>query len=1034
MTGGWPNGSEWRKWDLHLHSPTTRLNDLYRPEDGQDVWIEYCRRLHESDVQAFGIADYFSADGYFATVTAYRERYKDCEKVFFPNIELRTNEVVNKDGQHVHIHLLFNSFQPDYRENIEKILGLLETNRTGSGNRKITVRELSKKEDLEAATTTKESLQEALKKTYGPAADHSDYVLIISAVNDGGIRTGGASVSGAKRKEEISDELDKISDAFFGNANNVDHYLRTDRYSNKKEPSKPTPTLTGCDAHSFADLEERLGKVVYGKDQGIVLQPTWIKADLTFEGLKQILFEPANRVFIGEEPEIKRRVKAHQNKYIESLYVSSVEGYTGRCGIWFSGERIPLGKELVAIIGNKGSGKSAVADIIGLLGNSHNQRIAVWPEELFSFLNKQKFRKGNCADNFFGVLHWHDGTTDRQKLSADASESLPERVKYLPQKYLERLCADIEDDEFRSTLKKVIFGYVKQGDRYEQKTFDDLIEYLTGQVNEDIAVRRLELHQANEKVVSIERKLTADYREEVEGKLAIKKQDLQSHRGVVPPAKSQPAPSTQTGSPEATTIERIAVEVEILKQDESQASGEQISAKRSLEDLRRIKQDIERVTTAVAALKRTHEAALSEAGLAFDKIVSLTVDYTGLDQLIGEKVRRVKEIDALLATTEDIEAEVEIPSEREAAIAASIVCRRSALERQKAACIERLAAPQREYQEYVDAMAVWSVGEAALLGDSNDPTPESVRGLELELENVATLYPQELATAKVVRDTISLDIFQKMCGLTVFYDSVKRSIDAEIARHTSDLNDYNISIEAGLRFDPSFYEQFFEFTSQGVKGSFSGIEDGKTFLKGLCESVGNWEDDNEIFRVVNTIVDALHVDQRKTFADEARDVFKQMKGQRSPVELYDYLFGFNYLSTKYDLMVDKKDLSELSPGERGGLLLIFYLMLDKEDIPLVIDQPEDNLDNESVYRILATFNKKAKKRRQIIMVTHNPNLAVGADAEQIIRVSVDKKQGRNEFDFYSGSIENPKLNRAVVDILEGTLPAFDNRRLKYRRR
>jgi predicted ATPase len=99
----------------------------------------------------------------------------------------------------------------------------------------------------------------------------------------------------------------------------------------------------------------------------------------------------------------------------------------------------------------------------------------------------------------------------------------------------------------------------------------------------------------------------------------------------------------------------------------------------------------------------------------------------------------------------------------------------------------------------------------------------------------------------------------------------------------------------------------------------------------------------------------------------------------------------------------------------------------------VIDQPEDNLDNKSVYEMLVTFLKEAKKRRQIIIVTHNPNLAVVADAEQIIHVSIDKKKNKNDFSYKSGSIEDPEINRAVVDILEGTLPAFHNRRLKYRK-
>lgn len=205
-------------------------------------------------------------------------------------------------------------------------------------------------------------------------------------------------------------------------------------------------------------------------------------------------------------------------------------------------------------------------------------------------------------------------------------------------------------------------------------------------------------------------------------------------------------------------------------------------------------------------------------------------------------------------------------------------------------------------------------------------------------------------------------------------------------------------------------------------------------LRGLTDAVADWEDEQQVFAALAEIVEALHTDRREDVSppNVARDVFKQMKAQRSVQELYDYLFGFDYLGTKYDLKVDGKDLSELSPGERGGLLLIFYLMLDRQDIPLVIDQPEDNLDNKSIYETLVTFIKQAKKRRQIILVTHNPNLAVVADAEQIIHVSIHKKDGKHDFDFFSGSIEDARINKAVVDILEGTMPAFDNRRLKYR--
>jgi ABC-type lipoprotein export system ATPase subunit len=84
----------------------------------------------------------------------------------------------------------------------------------------------------------------------------------------------------------------------------------------------------------------------------------------------------------------------------------------------------------------------------------------------------------------------------------------------------------------------------------------------------------------------------------------------------------------------------------------------------------------------------------------------------------------------------------------------------------------------------------------------------------------------------------------------------------------------------------------------------------------------------------------------------------------------------------------------------------------------------------SIYYYLVHFIKKAKQKRQIILITHNPNLAVVCDAEQIVHMSIDK-QNLNKVSFVSGAIENPEIAKKVINILEGTKPAFDNRRLKY---
>jgi energy-coupling factor transporter ATP-binding protein EcfA2 len=1032
-------GSEWRKWDLHLHAPGTKLNNQFRTADGSDVWDAYCRKLHDSDVQAFGIADYFSADGYFTAREKYRARYPSSPKVFFPNIELRTNDVVNEEQEEVNVHLLFNPFRPDHAEKIRSFLSTLKTNKTDAAGRHVKASELKHEKDYAAATTTRVFIQDALADTFGRGADLLDCLLVVTAANNDGIRP----ERGKKRKLLITDELDKLSDAFFGNAANVDYFLKTDRAEDKEEFTKPKPVLSGCDAHSLSDLDERLGQVVSDGGDGIVNEPTWIKADLTYEGLKQIIFEPHNRVFIGAEPEIERRIRENKTRYIESLHITCIDGYRpDQHGAWFCDETIVLGKELVAIIGNKGSGKSAVTDIIGLLGNSHNQSSrspsGQKSEELFSFLNRDKFLKGGCAKHFQGTLTWYEGEPNRKLLDAQAATHLPEKVEYLPQKYLERICANIADDEFRATLNEVIFRYVKPKDRHGKSSLDELIHYRTQQAQDDIARRKQELRQANAAAVSVEKKLTEDYRKELEETIRLKKEDIEAHAKTKPEEKQNPEAGSGTASAESAQVEQLTQRIEALAGQIAKLETEQIEVSASVEELKQVRQSIERAADVLAGLEAKHKTALAAAGLTFGQIVTLSVHYNALDAAVAQKEQRLGQIETLLTSTEDIAAmgrdSVSVQP-RADATAASLVCQKAALEVQKAEIVERLGKPAREYRQYLDELKLWTEREKELRGDDQNYGAETLSGLEKELEKVSTVYRENLRTARAERERISKEVFQKKRGLTQFYNAVKQSIDGEIAKCRAHLGEYDIAIEAGLRFGPCFFDEFLKFINQGAVGSFRGQEDGRAMLRRFADTVDDWEDENQVFAALSTIVEALHADRRDDFSDPypARDVFKQMKGGKTPQELCDYLFGFDYLEPKYDLKVDGKDLSELSPGERGGLLLIFYLMLDRQDIPLVIDQPEDNLDNKSVYEILVTFIKQAKKRRQIILVTHNPNLAVVADAEQIIHVSIDKKDGKHDFDFFSGAIEEPRINQAVVDILEGTLPAFDNRRLKYRR-
>ncbi len=177
-------------------------------------------------------------------------------------------------------------------------------------------------------------------------------------------------------------------------------------------------------------------------------------------------------------------------------------------------------------------------------------------------------------------------------------------------------------------------------------------------------------------------------------------------------------------------------------------------------------------------------------------------------------------------------------------------------------------------------------------------------------------------------------------------------------------------------------------------------------------------------------MEALVRDASNRISGGGEGIRTVLRKDREPVEVYDFIFGLEYLEPKYTLLFQDTQIEQLSPGQRGALLLIFYLLVDKGRNPIVLDQPEENLDNETVVSLLVPVLEQAKQNRQIIMVTHNPNLAVVCDAEQIIFAEFDRKENP-KITYVSGAIEAPIINKHVVTVLEGTKPAFNNRSQKY---
>lgn len=119
-------------------------------------------------------------------------------------------------------------------------------------------------------------------------------------------------------------------------------------------------------------------------------------------------------------------------------------------------------------------------------------------------------------------------------------------------------------------------------------------------------------------------------------------------------------------------------------------------------------------------------------------------------------------------------------------------------------------------------------------------------------------------------------------------------------------------------------------------------------------------------------------------------------------------------------------LSNASAGQKTTAILTFLLAYGKQ--PLLLDQPEDDLDNKLVYDLIVTRLKKTKTNRQVIVVTHNANIPVNADAEHIISMDseTDKVRIKNE-----GTMDNKEIRKEICDVMEGTKYAFEMRAKKY---
>jgi ABC-type lipoprotein export system ATPase subunit len=969
--------------------------------------------LNAAAPTVFCVMDYFTFDGYLA-LRQYLKRADavSLEKIVFPGIELR---VESPTDFRLNIHCIFSDettdqelrdFKSALRVRVTNAAlsdealanfarGLGEDDAREHGTTRADIKDSEQtalRVGFETAEVTKQSLFDAVR-ALGP----EKCLVLIPWDTYGGLkelkwRDHPAAASEFMQTANIFESRDPLwiscflgikSDANSAFLPNFQHALG----------GHPKPVVAGSDAHRFSSY----GKFPSGK-------VTWIKADPNFRGLLQILCEPAERTYIGEEPPKLEHVRTNPTKYIEGIRIG--KQVTSRVSArWFESD-LKLNPGLVAIIGNKGNGKSALADVLGLIANTKQHAH-------FSFLSRERFRnpRSALAAAFEGTVHWKDGTSLNHVLSDDPDPSAVERAKYLPQGYLEQLCNESSLErggEFERELKKVIFAHLQESERAGLESLDELLETQSKELFERIAGHKTVIGSINIVIADYERKLSDAYRAELLEKQKQLNLELEAHEKVKPKEVIKPTSNT----PE---LEKIAKELEELREklkgseaglrklvdEDKDLVKKHQSASKLLERLKNLDIEYQRFV----AGSKDEFAALS---VPPETVASLTLNSEPIESIRLAIQNRRFEIARSLDANVNGSAAWLVEATRGAISAAQ----------------SKLDAPGRAYAKYLADVAAWSKRQAEIQGTAD--IPNTLASIEARLAELVDL-PRKLKDLEKERLRASLSIFNALRSIAERYRTAFGAVQTLVDSNEIVREEFRLEFKVEVQ-QQGFASTFFEAISQGNIGTFYGVSEGQATLDDLIKR-NSFGSTLGVARWLRDIHKAVKCDLRQ--AERPRiSVASLLKKGWTISEFYDWLFDLDYLRPTYSLTLGGKELSQLSPGERGTLLLVFYLLVDRQDLPVIIDQPEENLDNHTVYRLLVPVIREAKRHRQIVIVTHNANLAVVCDAEQIIHARLERSQG-NLLVYDAGSIEAADINRRALDVLEGTRPAFNNRRAKY---
>jgi ABC-type lipoprotein export system ATPase subunit len=978
-------GSEWRKWDLHIHSPESGMSNNFGGN-----WDDYVKVLFqtaiENDVAVLGITDYFTIDGYKKIKNDYLNNETKLHELFdeneiirikniniFPNIEFRLKTIIGTSRVNYHVifsdEVSINDIEENFLHDIEFAYEHYPFEPTNKSKlKKNNLIELGAKLKKEQPTFTKsdfeigcqtavvddEQIREILLTKKNKFNDK--YIIIIPIDEDL------SDISWNGQDHNVRKNYLQLANAFFAtNQKTIDFGLGKKHTSEKEfleEFKSLKPCLCGCDAHSCVEIKEWLGRhiVIYNASNSskidIEKKITWIKADTTFEGLRQILYEPEERVYIGKDkPDVLRQ------NCITSIQVPNTN--------WFPTETIELNNGLVSIIGSRGSGKTALLDIVSVALYAYDGGKA-------SFIKKAE----NEITPLQIVRSHTDMASDTIDFPNDSFDQPFPYARYLSQQFVERLCsATGASEDLVKEIEIFVFNELEEYQRYGTNNFGELRDYLCTDYDSRI-------NELNNKITLLSNNIADVYK--AKGTVSTKEKQIQELIASV-------------GRIRLPVIDTVEKQQKIEKHDKLNKDYAALSL-----ELTKLNENKEELSSIIVYLEKLNQAISEKISETLKKLshFNLTPQEKSLftTSISSEAINLLKiklvNINSLMRG-------------KIGDLAKPVVDTLNwyKLEIQKLnAGLDGITENEKNYirlNKYVQ--------------DKNAEIEELKKNVaELKLLSIDDIQNQRIEKYR----QIFVELKNKYQILENLYKPLIESLDGDI--HNKSLLSFYIKIDVD-----------FASWTKTIENLIDLRKDSKSLIKS-----------NELLKVVtSTFSDAWQtcdpekaVIAMQNFYETSHYLSSILKDSVPRHEFASLLFSTNHIKIAYEIKYDGISIERLSPGTRGIVLMILFLKIDKNDNrPLLIDQPEDNLDPESVYKILVPYFKEAKKRRQIIMVTHNPNLVVGTDSEQII-IEKQEKNPDNilpKFSYISRGLEDKVIINKVCSILEGGISAFERRKKRY---